>query len=87
MGQRTEHQMYEEHRRRENRPWRGNPVVGAKSTHYLGNPMLIFVIVFNGLVDYMDAPHHWMPNPAAQGPVVGRLGREAERAGGDFQQG
>ena len=54
-----------------------------------GELMRIFVIVCGGLVFYIFTvvPHHRMPNPAAQGPVVGRPGREAERAGGDFQQG
>ena len=55
----------------------------------MGKCMNIFVVVFAGLVFYVftGIPHHRMPNPAAQGPVVGRPGREAERAGGDFQQG
>ena len=49
--------------------------------------MDIFVIVFGALVFYMQVPHHRLSNPAAQGLVVGRPGREAVRTGGDFQQG
>ena len=62
------------------------PSSGQKA-RIMGSGTLIFVNVYAGHVFYMRVPHHRMPNPAAQGPMVGRPGREAVRAGGYFQQG